>query len=103
MRVPGIREDNPFIRTFARSGAVYAATQVDIIVHELLMEKLPKKWKWSGYAWIAGAAAIHIAFVAQNLNCLHDPQFSPSRSVPGFGPNGLVKANSFAPGISPHR
>src|SRR5258708_31272169 len=35
MRVPGAREDNPFMRPFARSGAVYAATQVDIIVAEL--------------------------------------------------------------------
>jgi hypothetical protein len=103
MRVPGAREDNPFMRPFARSGAVYAATQVDIIAAELLMGKLPKKWRWTGYAWVAGAAGIHLAFGAQNLRSLHDPQFSQSGSVPGWGPNGLVKANSFAPGIPAHR
>jgi hypothetical protein len=31
------------------------------------MGKLPNKWKWVGYAWLAGAAGMHFGLGLQNL------------------------------------
>jgi hypothetical protein len=67
-RNPAAREVNPLVRPFARSHAAYLATQGDIIVPELLIPKLPRKWRWVGYAWIAGAAGVHIGLGVSNLN-----------------------------------
>jgi hypothetical protein len=67
MRHPGVREMNPLVRPFARSRAVYTVTQGDVLVPEFLMGKLPNKWKWVGYAWLAGAAGMHVGLGVQNL------------------------------------
>jgi hypothetical protein len=98
MRFPGAREQNPLMRPFARSLGAYVATQGDVIVPELLMRKLPKKWKWVGYAWIAGAAGAHLSFGVQNLHWPPgDGRGSPLpqwESVPRDGPNAFGKANA---------
>jgi hypothetical protein len=68
LQSPSAHERNPLMKPFAGSEAMYMATQGDVILPEFLMQRLPKKWKWVGYAWLAGAAGIHVAFGVQNLH-----------------------------------
>ncbi len=90
MRHGGVREMNPVVRPFARSSAVYGATQGDIIVPEFLMGKLPKKWKWVGYAWLAGAAGMHVGLGMQNLRSARIANSLASRPTAWTGQSGFV-------------
>ncbi len=107
MRFPGAREQNPLMRPFGSSLAVYVAAQGDVIVPELLLRKLPKKWKWVGYAWIAGAAGAHLNFGVQNLHV--PPDYGRGSPLPRWGsvprdvPNALEKANAAPFRVAPRR
>ena len=90
MRHPGLREMNPAVRPFVRSSAVYAVTQGDVLVPEFLMGKLPKKWKWVGYAWLAGAAGMHVGLGLQNLRSARIAGGLASRPTAGTGQSGFV-------------
>jgi hypothetical protein len=90
MRHPGVREMNPVVRPFARSSAVYGATQGDIVVPEFLMGRLPKKWKWVGYAWLAGAAGMHVGLGVQNLRSVRIANSLSSRPTAWTGQSGFV-------------